>query len=125
MSAVDVGALADFADGRLTPLEVARRRIGVLRRGSRIFAFADRCPHMGASMCAGRVGARLESPPAGDLTRHAEDPVLLCPWHGWEFTAADGRAVTGGRFRLRTYAVRVDADGRVLVDLSKHAEAAA
>ena len=47
--------------------------------GTRVHAWADRCPHRGARLSLGRVliglhGARLE-----------------CPYHGWQFSADEGR----------------------------------
>ena len=55
-------------------------------------------------------------------------PVLSCPWHGWQFDVATGKAVTNQRLRARTYAVEpksvptylVETDNeRVYIDLSR------
>jgi nitrite reductase/ring-hydroxylating ferredoxin subunit len=45
--------------------------------------------------------------------------VIACGWHGWEFDVRTGSAVvTGSRYKVRTYSVRVE-DGRVLVDVQR------
>jgi nitrite reductase (NADH) small subunit len=49
-----------------------------------------------------------------DVRVDDERPVIVCPWHRWEFEVRTGRAVTGPE-RLKMYPVHVR-DGRVLVD---------
>lgn len=121
---VDVGALADFAEGAIARVEVDRRAIGVLRWQGRVYAFADRCPHMGAPICRGRVVSRLDASGPGLLTSSREQPVLACPWHGWEFVLDSGRALVDDKQRLRTYGAEVE-NGRVVVDPTRHGAGAA
>jgi nitrite reductase/ring-hydroxylating ferredoxin subunit len=61
---------------------------------------------------------------AVDATR----PVLSCPWHGWQFDVATGKAVTSLRLRARTYVVERKSvptylvetdDERVYIDLGR------
>ena len=44
----------------------------------------NRCPHHGGPLCLGSVASRVEQPPPGRYEL-AEQVVLRCPWHGWEF----------------------------------------
>jgi nitrite reductase/ring-hydroxylating ferredoxin subunit len=53
----------------------------------------------------------------------AEQPVLTCPWHQYEFLLSTGVCLSAERLSARTYAVTVR-DGGVLVDLASHAPAA-
>jgi nitrite reductase/ring-hydroxylating ferredoxin subunit len=45
-----------------------------------VFAFEDRCPHLGAPLSRGEMRGRS----------------LVCPWHGWTIDVPTGD-VTGGR----------------------------
>ena len=122
---VEVGRLEDFVEGRMRRVRVGRHTVGLLAWGGRVYAFADRCPHMGAPMCDGRVLHRIDAREDGELERDtAAGPLVACPWHGWEFAVASGRAVVDPRQRVRTYRVDIDADGHVLVDVTQHAEGA-
>ncbi len=47
----------------------------------------------------------------------SDDAVIRCPWHGWEFELATGRAMFNpDGMKVRTYPVRV-VDDRVVVEL--------
>jgi nitrite reductase (NADH) small subunit len=45
-----------------------------------------------------------------------EHPVVICPWHKWEFDARTGRAVWDQNYRVRVYPVTIEND-RVLVGM--------
>ena len=67
-------------------------------------------------MCRGRLGPRIVSTDGpGTLALNDDDPVLACPWHGWEFDARTGLCVWGKPgYRIRMHRVTVE-DGRVQV----------
>lgn len=114
---VDVGAAADFPEGSVRRVQAGSRALVVVRRGGRLHALRDRCPHQGAALSCGRVveqaSARLE---AGRAVFTGQEPVLQCPWHGWAFRLSDGRAPAVPNARVRRYAARIAA-GRLLIDL--------
>jgi len=114
---VDVGALADLEDGAIARVRLGRRSVGVVRLGREAVAFADRCPHMGAPLCAGTIAWRLAGTRDGGLER--AQAVLKCPWHAWEFDLRGGRALDDPGSRVRTYRTVVEG-GRVLVDVGRH-----
>ena len=78
--------------------------VALVRRGDRVFAVNDRCPHRGA--------------PFSQLGLIDEQGDLVCGWHNWVFGVEDGKRVGGWprKSRICTYAVEVRA-GEVLVDL--------
>lgn len=82
-SVVHVGALAEvFGQGDRALLRVQRNErpaeeLLLLRRGRRIFALVNRCPHMQRSLDDARVGVG----------------VLSCPGHGRSYSLRTGRAV--------------------------------
>lgn len=121
---IDIGAWDEFPDRKLVSVEVGGMELGVCRWGERIYAFRNACPHEGAPLCAGFLQKRLTasaSAEAGEpdvsLSVDEESPVVLCPWHRWEFQLEDGAAAAPG-FRMRTYRVRHEA-GRVLLTLGR------
>lgn len=100
MEFVRVGTVDDFRDGRGRVVKVAGQKVAVFRRGDRLTAMQDACPHMGASLADGRL----------------ECGRVICHWHGWTFDLETGHGDQKSRtwLRARTYPVRVD-DGEVFV----------
>lgn len=114
---VDVGPAAAFPEGSVRRVRAGSRALVVVRRGGRLHALRDQCPHQGAALSLGRVveqaSARLE---AGRAVFTGQEPVLQCPWHGWAFRLTDGCAPAIPNVRVRRYPARVVA-GRLLIDL--------
>ena len=88
-----IGRLDDFKHHEVTAVEVAGRTIGVVRKDNAIYAFANRCPHHGAPMCAGKVvGTMMPSKP--DEYEFSYDGLIIrCPWHAYEFNLENGESV--------------------------------
>jgi nitrite reductase/ring-hydroxylating ferredoxin subunit/DMSO/TMAO reductase YedYZ heme-binding membrane subunit len=66
-------------------------RIAVFRSDAGITAIDNRCAHQGGPLGEGRV----------------IDGCITCPWHGWQYRAADGCAPPPFTEKLRTYQVRI------------------
>jgi nitrite reductase/ring-hydroxylating ferredoxin subunit len=105
------------AEGDVRMVEIAGHRIGLYRVGEELHALADRCPHRGAPICAGRVVTPVEVRD-GRLELGDRASVLRCPWHKWEFEIASGRCLVDERLRLRRYAIQVEGD-EVVVSLDR------
>ena len=110
-----IGSAAELRREGCRRVEVNGRPVGVISVGEEFFAVHDRCPHMGASLCAGTVsGTFVESAPH-ELRYGRHDRVLRCPWHGWEFDLESGRSLLEpDRVGLKTYPVTVE-DGVVIL----------
>lgn len=122
MSLVDVGAAGDFPERAMKIVKVGDVEIGVCRWGTEIFAMRSRCPHQAAPLCEGflqtGLSAAFTAAEAGlDVQADAGQPMILCPWHRWEFSLRDGTSVVPG-YRARTYPVRIESD-RVLVKIRR------
>ncbi|MQA09567.1 MAG: Rieske 2Fe-2S domain-containing protein [Pseudonocardiaceae bacterium] len=120
MTVVDVGPVDDFPDRTMKLVEANGVEIGVCRWGSEIFALRSQCPHQAAPLCHGFLQTALSSrftPDGVEVDAHAEEPVILCPWHRWEFSLRSGTSFWPG-YRARTYPVDV-AGGRVLIQLRR------
>jgi len=70
---VRVGALSDFTDGQLAPVEVEGRSLIVARMGDEVHVAINKCPHLGFSLTKGPAGPRYA------------DGVVSCPWHNSTF----------------------------------------
>jgi nitrite reductase (NADH) small subunit len=105
------------AEGSVRMLEIAGHRIGLYRLGNTLHALADRCPHRGAPLCAGRVSTPIKAD-VDTPTLGPHNSVIRCPWHKWEFDIATGRSLVDDRLRVRRYAVRLEGD-EIIVSLDR------
>jgi nitrite reductase/ring-hydroxylating ferredoxin subunit len=105
----------DFPPGSRRIVDVDGRSIGVFNVDGRLYALRNRCPHQGAPLCLGRVTALVEAPAPGRYAQ-TDVAVIRCPWHGWEFQLADGRAwIDPDTTRVRAYPIGVR-HGRVVIE---------
>lgn len=112
-------AADNLADGVHRAELPGGRGIALVRRGSRWWALRNACPHQGARLSEGAASGKVMPCMPGDTIVMVDDePVLICPWHGWEFDAATGRCVTDSGQRVRAYEVKIDA-GRVWVEMNQ------
>jgi nitrite reductase (NADH) small subunit len=117
---IEVGRADDFPEGVPTRVHAGGRGLIVVRAGGTIYILRDVCPHQISSFVGGVVdGFATGTPeqPAFD----ADEPVIQCPWHRYEFSVKTGRCLTSDKLRVRTYRVTVE-EGAVLVELSPRAE---
>jgi len=105
------------AEGAVRMLDVGGHRVGLYRLDDALYALADRCPHRGGPLCAGRVATPVEVRD-GTLTIGTPRSIVRCPWHKWEFEISTGRCLVDERLRVRTYPVRLE-DGEVVVSLDR------
>ncbi|MGG5818197.1 Rieske 2Fe-2S domain-containing protein [Falsiroseomonas sp. HW251] len=99
-----VATVDEVPPGGRKRVTVAGRDIALFRLGEEYLAIQDRCPHEGASLCAGQLTGLVLSDRPGhyELTRQGE--ILRCPWHGWEFDIRTGRSwCDPERMRVRSF----------------------
>jgi nitrite reductase/ring-hydroxylating ferredoxin subunit len=114
-----LGDIDDFPKRKVVPAQVGGRRIGVLRHGDDIYAFADHCPHHGGPMCYAQVmGTMLPSDP-NEFRYDLDGLVIKCPWHAYEFDVRTGRAI-GDIIRSRLMVYRTEVrDRKVFVQFKR------
>ncbi len=101
MSEHFVAILAAVRAGEAAAFTVAGREIVLCRVDGAVCALDGICTHEDLPLDGGTV----------------EDGVLTCPWHGARYDVRTGRVRALPAVRpLRTYDVRVDEAGRILVD---------
>ncbi len=82
-------------------VEVAGRRIVLVRAGDAVYAIADACAHRGGPLSEGKVSG----------TR------LACPYHGWHYDVKTGQCVfPRNGAAVESYPVEI-AEGQIHVDL--------
>jgi nitrite reductase/ring-hydroxylating ferredoxin subunit len=97
---IDLGSLDDLPEGTPVLRKAEGQRFVCVRRGERVDALDDRCPHQGYPLSQGSL----------------RDGVLTCEWHNWKFEIESGACTFGGE-PVRRFPSRVE-DGRVKLDLA-------
>lgn len=75
---VRVGAVSDFADGRLHSVDAGGATVIVGMVDGTPYAARNRCPHLGLSLTRGPGGTRFD------------DGKVVCPWHNSRFDLCTG-----------------------------------
>lgn len=87
-----VAKVGDIPAGGRKRVTAGRRALCVFNVGGEFFALADRCPHEGASLAAGRITGVVTSEGPGDYRLCRRGEMIKCPWHGWEFDIRTGQS---------------------------------
>ena len=101
---VDVCSVDDILESRAKTVCVSGERVAVFKYDGRISAVSNVCRHQNGPLGEGKIVGGC----------------IVCPWHGYEYEPASGRAPAPFTERVPTFAVRVMA-GRVLVHPTPHA----
>jgi nitrite reductase/ring-hydroxylating ferredoxin subunit len=101
---VDVCSIADIPDNRAKTVCLSGERVAVFRYDGRVSAVSNVCRHQNGPLGEGKIVGGC----------------IVCPWHGYEYEPASGRAPAPFTERVPTFSVRVIA-GRVLVHPTPHA----
>jgi len=114
-----VARVDDLPDGSRMIADLDGLSVGLFHVGNRFYALLNRCPHQGAALCRGSLVGTIEAAKPGQEYRYSSDaPLLVCPWHGWEFELATGQSYFDPRrVRVRAYSVNVER-GEALIDQS-------
>ncbi len=109
----------ELSSGDRKIVEVGGTQVGVLNYEGELYAIQNRCAHDGGPVCKGLVQGRLDGDWPGPGERVEEDftdePVIACPWHGWEYELETGDHVGDPRISLRTYEV-TEEDGAIYLE---------
>jgi len=96
-----VGPVDEIPLGEGRTFAVGDERVAVFRtRSGQLFAVQAECPHKRGPLADGLLGGT----------------TLICPLHSWKFDLRSGEALMGD-CALRTYAVRADEAGQIIVSM--------
>jgi toluene monooxygenase system ferredoxin subunit len=84
---------------------VDSRRVLIIKLDGEVYAFEDRCAHLGVALSEGML----------------EGGVLTCSAHLYQYDARTGDGVNPKSARLRTYPVAIE-DGTIFVDIEGRPE---
>lgn len=105
-----VAAVGEIEPGGSRRVRAEGRDIALFRIGDEYHAIHDRCPHEGASLCAGRIVGLAVSDRPGSYRLERQGELLRCPWHGWEFDIRTGQSwCDPDRIRVRSFGTSVEA----------------
>jgi 3-phenylpropionate/trans-cinnamate dioxygenase ferredoxin subunit len=99
---IDIGAVGDFPENTMHPLELSGRSVLLVHQGGRFYALENRCTHKAYPLHTGEL---LEG-------------AVKCEWHGAKFNLETGKPTLPAVKKVRLYDVRVQ-DGRVLVAIQE------
>ena len=97
-----VARVGSIPPGKGETFTVGDRLVAVFNDNGAYRAIDDLCPHMGASLGAGRL----------------EEGVVTCPWHAWRFRVSDGTWCDNPRLGVDTFEVRVRGE-EIQISLAK------
>jgi sulfoxide reductase heme-binding subunit YedZ len=101
---VDVCAIAEIPEDRARIVTLSGERVAVFRYAGKISAISNLCRHQNGPLGEGKV----------------IDGCVTCPWHGYQYDPANGRAPKPFTEKVPTFDVKLDGD-RVLVHPRPHA----
>jgi nitrite reductase (NADH) small subunit len=103
MGQVTIGPLSAIPPGEGRSFVADGEKIAVFcTRGGKVFAVQAECPHRGGPLADGLLGGT----------------TLICPLHGWKFDLTTGNPLMG-ECAIKTFPVRVDQTGQIVVDLDR------
>jgi sulfoxide reductase heme-binding subunit YedZ len=100
---VDVCATDDIVEHRGRTICLSGERVAIFRYDGKVSAVSNVCKHQNGPLGEGKIVGGC----------------IVCPWHGYEYEPASGRAPAPFTERLPTFSVRV-IRGRVLVNPVPH-----
>ena len=104
MSLVEAMPESELWIGELRQVRLQGGRVLLLRTDAGIFAYEDRCPHLGLPLSSGTLDGH----------------TLICAAHQFQFDATTGQGINPGCLRLRAYPVECQA-GVICVELAAEA----
>ena len=99
---VDVGAVADFPEDTMHPVEVEGEAVLLVRQNDQFYALADRCTHREYPLHTGEL----------------LDGAVKCEWHGAKFNLETGKGTIPAIKKVRLYSVELRGD-RVRVSVQE------
>jgi toluene monooxygenase system ferredoxin subunit len=102
MAARRVVAASELWDGEMRGYEVAGRKVLLVKLQGRLYAYEDRCAHLGVALSQGRI----------------DDEVITCSAHHYQYDARTGRGINPRAVCLRSFGVAIE-DGWVAVDVEQ------
>jgi nitrite reductase (NADH) small subunit len=99
---INIGHINDIPRLGARVVQTEQGNIAVFRTADdAVFALADSCPHKGGPLSQGIVSGN----------------TVTCPMHNWRINLADGQAIAPDEGCTGRFAVHVDAEGQLFLEL--------
>lgn len=110
---VYVAEESELQPGERKIVDVDGLSIGVFNIEGEYYAIENRCVHQGGPVSTGKKQGRVaaEFPGPGERVKEEfddENPVVACPWHGFEYEIKTGNHVGDPSYSLPTYDVVIE-----------------
>lgn len=93
-------SIDELWEGEATGVIVDGQKVLLLKFGDEVFAYENRCLHMGAALSDGFL----------------EGETLTCPLHAWQYDARTGKGINPTDVCLKSFRVSIE-NGTVFVDV--------
>ena len=97
---VEAGKVVDLGPGKIHRIEHEAQVIALINIDGEFYAVDGICGHAGGPLCRGQVDA--------------DEKVISCPWHGWEYDLKSGECLMDPSLSQKVFAVTVE-DGIVRI----------
>jgi len=115
-----IAPVAALPPGTQRRVTVAGRNVAIWNIRGRFYALRDVCPHHGGPLSAGQVVGRISASRPGCYVHDVAQPMVRCPWHGWEYDLATGQSWFDPReSRVRAYDVTVEPGSEICTATSR------
>jgi toluene monooxygenase system ferredoxin subunit len=106
MSFVEVLPERELWIGEMRPVVVGGRRVLLLRTERGVYAYEDRCPHLGVPLSRGSL----------------ENEAITCSAHQYQFDAGTGQGKNPRNLQLQVVGVECR-QGKILIEVAPDVEA--
>lgn len=93
---VTAGSVSELSPGKIHKIEHGEQVIALVNIDGQFFAVDGVCGHAGGPLCRGEVVA--------------QEKVISCPWHGWEYDLQSGECLMDPSLSQKVFAVQVEDD---------------
>ncbi|NKI16574.1 Rieske (2Fe-2S) protein [Spongiibacter sp. KMU-166] len=93
---VTAGSVSELPPGKIHKIEHGEQVIALVNIDGQFFAVDGVCGHAGGPLCRGEVVA--------------QEKVISCPWHGWEYDLQSGECLMDPSLSQKVFAVQVQDD---------------
>lgn len=92
----------DLWDGEMASFSASGKNILLIKKGGKVFAYEDRCPHQAFPLSLGLF----------------EDTTLVCGAHHWEFDVFTGNGKNPQKVCLKKFPTKIE-DGKIWVEVER------
>lgn len=111
-----IGPSSEVTEGGRLVVDVAGLTVGIFRFQRKLYAYQNRCAHMGGPVCQGKIVPRVtevidENSASRGFAFDETHLHIVCPWHGYEYDIVTGEHPGRPSARLLRVAVEENPSG--------------